>query len=62
MNARIERALTDARDIPIEKPVDDLPPIYGTVRMSGFTTARKVCRPDNREAKGENTRVDLRNN
>ena len=62
MNARIQRALSDARDIPIEKPADELPSIFGSVRRSGFTTARKVRRHDSREATAENPRLKPHNN
>lgn len=59
MNARIQKALADARDLPIQKPIEPLPTIFSTIRGNEFTTRRQARRHDVVAAKSG---MKMRNN
>lgn len=63
MNARVLAFPADSRDMPIQKPSEPLPLIFGTVPKSGFSTARRIRRPHNAElsAVGSSSRLKSNN-
>jgi hypothetical protein len=61
MNSNVVQFPTEAKDKPIEKPAEPLPAIFGGVRRSGFSTARKVNTSRSQKVQREGKRA-VRNN